>query len=272
VSYEITPRIIPAPSKRNPGLAMTAGVRFIVAHDTGNPGSTAQQNVAYYHASRDEMSASAHIFVDDLAILECIPALTAPPQKAWHVRYDVPTDNQLFGVDANDAAIGIEYCYGPSINADEAYARYVWVIAQAIAKFGLDPQTCVVGHFFLDPHRKTDPATGLAHSRRTYDQLLADVRTACTSQMGSAPVASTAFPAPGQATVGTAVNLRRGAPSRLAAVARIAPAGSTIAYGAVVENGEPVNGNRRWLETIDGLYFWSGAVTSVAAGSALPSA
>jgi hypothetical protein len=27
----------------------------------------------------------------------------------------------------------------------------------------------------LDPHRKTDPTTGLAYSRRTYEQLLRDI-------------------------------------------------------------------------------------------------
>ena len=53
---------------------MSPGVRFIVAHDTGNPGSTAAANVKYYERSRNEMSASAHIFVDDKEIVECIPA------------------------------------------------------------------------------------------------------------------------------------------------------------------------------------------------------
>ncbi len=52
---------------------MSPGVRFIVAHDTGNPGSTAANNVSYYERSRNDQSASAHIFVDDKEILECIP-------------------------------------------------------------------------------------------------------------------------------------------------------------------------------------------------------
>jgi hypothetical protein len=42
-------------------------------------------------------------------ILECIPALTGPPEKAWHVLYGTPTDNALFGFDANDAALGVAY-------------------------------------------------------------------------------------------------------------------------------------------------------------------
>ena len=55
---------------------MSPGVKFVVAHDTGNPNSTAGQNVAYYEQSRNELSASAHLFVDDREIIECIPALT----------------------------------------------------------------------------------------------------------------------------------------------------------------------------------------------------
>ncbi|CAN5279771.1 hypothetical protein BH09BAC2_BH09BAC2_02510 [soil metagenome] len=41
--------------------------------------------------------------------------------------------------------------------------------------YALDPTTSVTGHFFLDPKRKTDPVTGLAHSRRSYDRLLKDI-------------------------------------------------------------------------------------------------
>lgn len=104
---------------------MTPGVRFIVAHDTGNPGSTARANIRYYESSRDKESASAHLFIDDKEILECIPALTAPPEKAWHVLYGKPTDNALFGLDANDAAVGVEYCFGGAIDADEAYRKYI---------------------------------------------------------------------------------------------------------------------------------------------------
>lgn len=111
--YTITPAYLTSPSKRRSGLLPSPGVKFIVAHDTGNPGSTARANRNYFENSRDKDSASAHLFVGDREIIECIPALTSgKPEKAWHVLYTVPTDNQLFGFNANDAAIGVEYCYG----------------------------------------------------------------------------------------------------------------------------------------------------------------
>lgn len=172
--FTITPSYLPVPSKRRSGQKMKA-VKFIVAHDTGNPRSTAKGNVGYYRNTANDIEASAHIFVDDKDIIECIPALTGPtPEKAWHVRYNAPSGNKL-GMAANDYAIGVEYCYGDNINADEAYKRYVWVLAYICNKYHLNPATDIAGHFQLDPGRKTDPVTGLADSGRTFPGLLADV-------------------------------------------------------------------------------------------------
>lgn len=174
--YKITTQYLTANTKRRSGKLIAPSVKFIVAHDTGNPNSTAAGNIKYYENTKDVDYPSAHIFVDDKNIIECIPALTSDkPEKAWHVLYDKPKDNELFGFDSNNAAIGVEYCYGTNINADEAYHRYVWVIAYTCYKFGLDPSISITAHYILDPGRKTDPKTGLAHSDRTYEQLLKDV-------------------------------------------------------------------------------------------------
>jgi N-acetylmuramoyl-L-alanine amidase CwlA len=262
--YQIAMSYLSKPSKRRPGVAMSPGVKFVVAHDTGNPNSTAQGNVAYYERSRNDESASAHLFVDDKQIIECIPALENPqPEKAWHVLRNAPTDNQLFGYDANDAAIGVEYCYGDNIGADEAYRKYVWVIAYACARYGLDPARSVVGHFFLDPHRKTDPVTGLAHSRRTYDQLLKDVVTeyaACTSGDGAAKPVIYPVAQQGAAVATARLNIRKGAPSTRAEVLKVVAAGTKLTFEGYVDNGEPVNGNPVWYTDGKGNFFWSGGV------------
>lgn len=262
LKYPITERYLTKPSKRRSGLLMSPGVRFIVAHDTGNPNSSAANNVKYYESSRDQQSASAHIFVDDHEIIECIPALTAPPEKAWHVLYNVPTDNQLYGYNANDAAIGVEYCYGDKINADEAYKRYLWVIAYACNKYSLDPAIAIVGHFFLDPHRKTDPVTGLAHSRRTYEQLLRDVVTEYQECTGAASTsAPTEKAISGTVTTTTRLNLRKGVPNTRAPVVKAVPAGIKLTYTQITHTGEPVNGNPTWYGDADGNWFWSGGVS-----------
>lgn len=258
--YIITPRYLTSGSKRRSGKKIDPDVKFIVAHDTGNPNSTALGNVRYYENSRNEMSASAHLFVDDKEIIECIPALTGPPEKAWHVLYGVPTDNQLFGFNANDAAIGVEYCYGDRINADESYARYIWVMAYICFKFGLNPKNSVTGHFFLDPQRKTDPVTGLAHSRRTYDQLLKDIATEYDICTGVTPPPLKFISQNGTARVSVRLNVRKGEPSTKATVVQIAYAGTKLDYIGYVEDGESINGNTKWYKDANGNFFWSGGV------------
>lgn len=175
MKYTIKKDYLTSNSSRRSGIKMPE-VGFMVAHDTGNPSSTAQNNVDYYERSRNEMSASAHIFVDDKNIIECIPFLTGTPEKAWHVIYNVTTDNKMYGDDANDIAGGVELCWGGSINANEAYKRYIWVLAYACYKFGLDPAKKLTGHEILDPARKIDPSNGLKKSNgKNLSTLIKDV-------------------------------------------------------------------------------------------------
>ena len=267
--YTITPMYLSKPSKRRSGLFISPGVKFVVAHDTGTARATAAGNVKYYERSRDEESASAHIFVDDKQILECIPALTAPPEKAWHVLYRLDTDNRMYGYNANDAAIGVEYCWGDNIDADEAYRKYVWTIAFICHTFGLDPATSVVGHAFLDPARKTDPGSGLARNRRSYEQLLRDIPVeyqACLTAPGTTVAAPAPSPArvdqSGAVQVAMKLNLRKGRPSRMADIAQVVMPGARLPYTGWVSDGEPVNGNTKWFFDANGNYFWSGATVA----------
>ncbi len=258
--YRVVPRYLAAGTKRRSGKLISPTVKFIVAHDTGNPNSTAHSNVRYYQSSVNEMSASAHLFVDDREIIECVPALTGTPEKAWHVLYGVVADNNLYGYNANDTAIGVEYCYGTNINADEAYNRYVWVMAYICYRFTLDPRKAIVGHFFLDPLRKTDPVTGLAHSRRTYEQLLRDVADEFTACGGILPE-TVLGPKKGTLTVISRLNIRSGAPHTRSPLVRTVPAGTKLTYAARINDGEPVNGNPVWYKLDDGNFLWSGGVT-----------
>jgi N-acetylmuramoyl-L-alanine amidase len=176
MKYEIKKDYLPVNTKRRSGEKINK-VLFIVLHDTGNDGSTAHGNVNYYKNSANAESASAHIFVDDKDIIECIPAFENP-EKAWHVLYDRPLDNKMFGDDANDAAIGVELCYSykkGNINNEEAYKRYIWVVAYLCYRYGLNPQKHLVGHCVLDPQRKTDPVNAVSKMGKTYEQLINDI-------------------------------------------------------------------------------------------------
>jgi len=258
--FTINAKYIPTPSKRRSGIPLPI-VKFLVAHDTGNPGSTAADNVNFYINTRNAVpTASAHLFVDDNQILECVPALTGPPEKAWHVLYKKPKDNELFGANANDAAIGVEYCYGGSIDANKAYAKYVWLLAKLCFVFGLDPAEAITGHHILDPERKTDPVTGLIRSRRSYGQLLKDVVSEyndCTSRtqiviLGLVEQAG---------EVKTALKLNvRASPNTNSAVVEVIEPGTIVAYNALTKQGMQVINNSTWYRKPNGNWFWSGGV------------
>ncbi|MBB5324997.1 peptidoglycan hydrolase-like protein with peptidoglycan-binding domain [Anoxybacillus tepidamans] len=165
--YEITRDYIQVGNARS-GQKLQ-GVKFIVSHSTGNPGSTAYANRNYFH--NRQPSASAHTFIDDKYILEIIPL----DEKAWHVLYNKPMDNQLFGADANDAAIGVELCYGGNIDFNEAYKRYVWYHAYLCQTFRLEPKRHIVSHHTLDPERRSDPLNAFRLYGVTWDGFIHDV-------------------------------------------------------------------------------------------------
>lgn len=260
--FTIASKYIPKPSRRRSGQ-MINNVRFLVAHDTGNPGSTARQNVTYYintaHSVPPKQTASAHLFVDDKEILECVPALLAKPEKAWHVLYRVPKDNELYGANANDSAIGVEYCYGGSIDADKAYDKFVWVLAKLCYLYNLDPAKSVVGHFFLDPQRKTDPVTGLAHSRRTYEKLLRDVVEEYKECTGVAVPSFTVTDVQGDAITTARLNIRS-LPTTKSSVVQVIAANTALKYTGKVDAGESINNNTVWYKDENGNYFWSGGI------------
>lgn len=142
-------------------------VRFIVAHETANPTADADAHFRYFNGQQP--SASAHTFIDDNKVLEIVP-LT---EKAWHVQYDKPIDNQLFGDDANDCAIGVELCRTGDFK--KAYDRYVWYNAYLCKHFGLDPRKHLVSHKKLDPQRRSDPDSWLNPNGVTWDNFIVHV-------------------------------------------------------------------------------------------------
>lgn len=185
--YKITQRYLDTKTARRSGQLIKKVV-FVVAHDTGNAGSTAKNNVDFYTRTQRDEKASAHVFVDDKEIVEIIPTLSRP-EKAWHVQYQKPYDNAIYGCDANDAALGVELCYGPKINAQEAYKRYVWLLALWCDTYKLDPIKCIIDHKRLDPQRRSDPHNALSKMGKNFKQLLMDVQAELAEQPSSeAPV------------------------------------------------------------------------------------
>jgi len=175
--YQIERRYINKRPNVRPGTRLVSGTPgFFVAHDTGNPGATADGHFNYFN-TQTERDASAQVFVDDKKILEIIPTGTGSDraEKAWHVRYNVTTDNDRFGDDANDVALGVELCYGGKIDTPEAYKRFVWYLAYCCNKWGKNPLTQIPSHKQLDPARKSDCDQALKTIGKTLKDLIYDV-------------------------------------------------------------------------------------------------
>ncbi|MCQ4086685.1 N-acetylmuramoyl-L-alanine amidase family protein [Saccharibacillus sp. JS10] len=187
--YPIERRYIAKRSNTRPGTRLTTGApAFFVAHDTGNPSATAENHYRYFNTLTNR-SASAHTFIDDRQILEIIPTGTSsdPAEKAWHVLYNVTADNERFGYNANDAALGIELCYGGNINFQQAYQRFVWYLAFCCNKWNKDPRLFIPSHKQLDPARKIDCDNALKSGGLTLKDLIADV-TAELNSIANTPV------------------------------------------------------------------------------------
>ena len=148
------------------------GVKFLVIHDTGGNG-TAKNNADYYKKSANDNQASAHAFVDDIEWRIVIPYT----EKAWHVRYSVDTDNKLFGCDANDYALGIEFCSTDTGSFDNknAYKNLVQGVSGLCKTYGLTPKKHLVQHSKLDPTRRTDPEHAFNRFGMTWERFIADV-------------------------------------------------------------------------------------------------
>jgi N-acetylmuramoyl-L-alanine amidase CwlA len=174
---------LPLGSKRRSGRPIKP-IKYIVAHDTGNDGSTAQGNVNYYKQSANAEPASAHAFVDDGMLIWCIPET----EKAWHVHYDAGQAPNVAPNFANDCALGIEGCFGvtkwPLARNLKAYQNYVTVIADLCRKYRLDPRKDVVAHGDLDPTRRADPAKALGKIGKSWAIFLDDLSAKVT---GTAP-------------------------------------------------------------------------------------
>lgn len=119
--------------------------------------------------------ASAHIFVDDKECIVCIPVT----EKAWHVLYNTPTDNQWYNADANDVAFGVEGSYFPSSQkrSRKSLDNMARVLAYLCNYWDIDYKTEVPGHQDIQAD-KIDPgnlleACGYSRNVKHLDKQIA---------------------------------------------------------------------------------------------------
>lgn len=185
---DIKTQLIPISTYKNSQYARRRGIKleyvgFFVDHDTGNSNSTAKGNVNYFIHTYNEASASAHIFIDDVEAIMCIPCFE-DAERAHHVLYNIEEDNENYGGDSNDIAIGLELCYFPEDieRTWKAYYNYIDVASDLCLFHGVDPKHRE-GHFELDPDRKTDPYNALNVIGLTYEDMKDDILKGCYKKM-----------------------------------------------------------------------------------------
>ena len=128
----------------NPGnytARRSSAIRYLVVHYTGAPG-TARNNGAYF-ASRGDIGASAHYFVDAQDIVQSVP----DGGRAWHcgaASYRHPECR-------NDNSIGVELCCYQDASgrwrfAPETVANAVALVRSLMGKYSIDADH-VVRHY-----------------------------------------------------------------------------------------------------------------------------
>lgn len=85
--------------------------KAIVLHWVGNPGTSAQANRDFWESRKDgdKGYGSAHLIVDDLAVIEAVPLF----EMAYHVGSDSysPFAMEFLGSYPNATTIGVEMCH-----------------------------------------------------------------------------------------------------------------------------------------------------------------
>ena len=120
----------------NPGnytAKRSSAIRYLVVHYTGAPG-TARNNGAYF-ASRGDIGASAHYFVDAQDIVQSVP----DSGRAWHCGASAYKHPEC----RNDNSIGVELCcYQDAAGRwrfdPETVANAVQLIRTLMAQYNID--------------------------------------------------------------------------------------------------------------------------------------
>jgi len=241
---------------------IAGGPGYIVVHDTGILGFQAADYVDRLKQNHGDDIDMAHLVVDDLQIIECVPVFDGKPEQLEHVNFTDMVDLHFLGGEPNKKAISVMYCYGGNINVDKAYLKLVKCLAYTCFKFKLPPRFCCVGHQFLDPKHQIDPVRGLSYGRKSYDQLMEDVlqvygelnelkaKTAIIQTFKNPIIIRTSF----------RVNLREKRPSTLSKLVKVIPPETDVLCKGWTLEGDAINGNSLWLQGTSNNFFWSGAI------------
>lgn len=142
----------------------------IVIGDTGWLALTARD------AANDAGQAYGHFIIDDLEIIECIPALTGRAGYIEQARF-VETRTDAGDLDAHESALAVNLCFGGAVEGSECFKNCAGLAAFACWWFGLNPGTDIKRAAELDLARK-DPDRALAAAGKKFADLIGAIEDA----------------------------------------------------------------------------------------------
>lgn len=130
----------------NYSVSSNREIKYIVVHYTGNKGDTAYNNTKY--CKDVYRKASAHYFVDDDSIWQCVE----DRHVAWHCGAKVYRHPKCRNVNS----IGVELCSGIPDFSDNTINNGVWLIKELMQRYNV-PIENVIRHY--DVSGKLCPAS-----------------------------------------------------------------------------------------------------------------
>lgn len=173
--------------------------------------------------------------------------------QAWHAGrvFKATWRGWRAGIKPNKYTIGIEHEGTETSDwPDAMYEASADLIREIAQRWSIPiDRDHVIGHREIYSH-KTCPG-----AKADLDRLVRLARREAISASGIYNFVDD----PGSARARANLNIRRGAPTTEAGVARTASSGERLSFSGWTSNGEAVNANAHWYRTADGDYFWAGA-------------
>ncbi len=196
-----------------------------------------------------------------------IHAYVSETDAAWHAgRVNAPSwplikgaGNNLY-INPNYYTIGIEHEGSENSEwTEEMYNTSAALIKDICARWGIPvDRKHIVGH-----HEIFSLKTCPGH-KADLDKLIALAGGTATATTIIVPSSFTKVEERGKVTTQTRLNLRPQPDTRKPAINAIA-ANVQLAYDGYTNEGEKINSNGKWYFTNEGNWFWSGAVSTIAA-------
>ena len=144
-------------------------IRFIVIHDTGNPGKGAGAMAHYRYLQGATRAGSAHYYVDDKEIIQTI----GDSRVAWAVGDTWARKNRTRSDVTNYNSVSIELCINSDSDKAAAYKNMLELTKNLMRKFNI-PADRVVRHF--DASGKPCPGSWQANKWAKWWQFKADIK------------------------------------------------------------------------------------------------